>query len=272
MSKTFKLVNSGFPVPTPSTSSSLMVTNWNLCVICQEEKAEPLTCPSKSKRKDVGSGYSSLAEKLMEFNELGQLPIQLERLDEGQGIEMTMVANNAQYHQSCRLKYNNTKLRRAEKRALKTDSEDLEVYTTCKRSRSRSTSIQRDLCFFCEQPPGNSGLHEAATFQVDKRVQTCAEILEDTELLAKLSAGDMVALDAKYHAKCLVGLYNRARKAKAKGHKSTGEKEVMSRLAFAELVMYIEETRYLDEDKAPVFKLSDLAQLYACVTDGAAWS
>ncbi len=26
--------------------------------------------------------------------------------------------------------------------------------------------------------------------------------------------------------------------------------------------MYIEETRYSDEDKAPVFKLSDLAQLY----------
>ena len=101
MSKTFKLVNSGLPVPTPSTSSRhLMVTNWKLCVMCQEEKAELLTCPSKSKRKDVGSGYSSLAEKLMEFNELGQLPIQLERLDEGQGIEMTMIANNAQYHQS----------------------------------------------------------------------------------------------------------------------------------------------------------------------------
>ena len=66
-------------------------------MVCQEEKAEPLTCPSKSKRKDLGSGYSSLAEKLIEFNELGQLPIQLERLDEGQGIEMTVVANNAQY-------------------------------------------------------------------------------------------------------------------------------------------------------------------------------
>lgn len=133
MSKTFKLVDSW--LPTPSTSSR----HWKLCVVCQEEKAEPLTCPSKSKRKDVGSGYSSLAEKLIEFNELGQLPIQLERLDEGQGIEMTVVANNAQYHQSCRLKYNNTKLKRAEKRALKTDSEELEVITPCKRSRSRST-------------------------------------------------------------------------------------------------------------------------------------
>ena len=49
---------------------------------------------------------------------------------------------------------------------------------------------------------------------------------------------------------------------KAKGLESTGEEELMSRLAFAELVMYIEEARYSNEDKVPVFKLSDLAQLY----------
>ena len=212
----------------------------------------------------MGSGYSSLAENLMEFYELGQLPIQLERLDEGQGIEMTMVANNALYHHSCRLKYNNTKLKRAEKRALKRDNEGLEVSAPYKRSRSRSieSSILRDLCFFCGQPPGDSRLHEAATFQIDKRVRTCAELLEDTKLLAKLSVGDMVALEAKYHTKCLVGLYNRARKAKSIGLNSASEEEVTSRIAFAELVMYIEETRNLDEQRARVFNLSDLAQLY----------
>ena len=187
----------------------------------------------------MGSGYSSLAENLMEFYELGQLPTQLERLDEGHGIEMTMVANNALYHHFCRLKYNNTKLKRAEKRALKRDSEGLEVSAPYKRSRSRSieSSILRDLCFFCGQPPGDIGLHEAATFQIDKQVRTCAELLEDTELLAKLSAGDMVALEAKYHTKCLVGLYNRARKVKSIGLNSASEEEVTSRIAFAELVM-----------------------------------
>ena len=53
----------------------------------------------------MGSGYSSLAGNLIRFNQLGQLPFQLERLDEGNGIEVTMTNNNAQYHQSCRLKY-----------------------------------------------------------------------------------------------------------------------------------------------------------------------
>ena len=106
ISKTFKLVGTGTEVP--STSKQSDTTNWKLCVICQQEKGESLTCPSKSKRKDSRSGYKSLAGSLMKFSELGQLPFQLERLDEGCGIEMTLVANSAHYHQSCRLKFKNT--------------------------------------------------------------------------------------------------------------------------------------------------------------------
>ena len=88
-------------------------------MICQEDEPTLLldSCPLKSKRKDVGSGYSSLVENLIKFNQLGELPFCLDRLDEGNGIEMTMMTNSAQYHQSCRLKFNNTKLQRAEKRA-----------------------------------------------------------------------------------------------------------------------------------------------------------
>ena len=32
-------------------------------------------------------------------------------------------------------------------------------------------------------------------FQIDKQVRTCAKLLEDTELLAKLCAGDMGVLE-----------------------------------------------------------------------------
>ena len=51
--------------------------------------------------------------------------------------------------------------------------------------------------------------------------------------------------------------YNRARKVKGDGH--TDETETVSGIAFAELVMYIEEQ--IDGERAPVFKLSDLSQL-----------
>ena len=251
----------------PSTSKQSAITNWKLCVICQQEKGESLTCPSKSTRKDTRSGYKSLAESLIKFNKLGQLPFQLERLDEGCGIEMAMVSNSAHYHQPCRLKYNNTKYVRAEKksRVIKADSDDVPVFPACKRSRrSQSTEdgVKKNVCFFCGEPPGNSGVHEAATFQIDKRVRACAVLLEDTELLAKLSTGDMVALEAKYHSKCLAGLYNRARTVKSDGE-GIDEMNEFSGIAFAELVMYIEEVRQADEVGAPIFKLSDLGQLYS---------
>ena len=60
---------------------------------------ESLTSPSKSKRQDMVSGYSSLADNLTKFHELGLLgTLKLERLDEGHGIEVALVADNAQYH------------------------------------------------------------------------------------------------------------------------------------------------------------------------------
>jgi len=60
-------------------------------------------------------------------------------------------------------------------------------------------------------PAGSEGLHNASTYDVDTKVRRCAIKLEDTALLAKLEPGNMIALEAKYHQKCLVNLYNKAR-------------------------------------------------------------
>ena len=80
-------------------------------------------------------------------------------------------------------------------------------------------------------------------------------------LLAKLSLGDMVALEAKYHTKCLLALYNRARKVQVEQQGAYSEDDEISGIVFAELVMYIEEVR-LEASTAPVFELADMAQLY----------
>ena len=37
--------------------------------------------------------------------------------------------------------------------------------------------------------------------QIDRRVRESAALVEDSMFLARLSAGDMVALKAKYHTK-----------------------------------------------------------------------
>ena len=63
--------------------------------------------------------------------------------------------------------------------------------------------MAQEACLFCGQPAGGTdGLHQAATFQMDSRVRACAVLLEETELLGRLGAGDMAALEAMYHTKC----------------------------------------------------------------------
>ena len=46
---------------------------------------------------------------------------------------------------------------------------------------------------------------------MDVRVRKAAHELGDPEMLAKLSKGDMVAVEAAYHSNCLKKLYNRYR-------------------------------------------------------------
>lgn len=71
----------------------------------------------------------------------------------------------------------------------------------------------------------------------------------------------MVALEAKYHTKCLLALYNRARKVKTDAQQERDREREISGIVFAELVMHIEETS-LEASTAPVFKIADLAHLY----------
>ena len=118
------------------------------------------------------------------------------------------------------LRYNNTMLGRAEKRttpsvaAMSTGSGD----TSCKRTRlwpaSTDTIANDHSCFFCGHLAGNGGPHEASTFRMDCNDWESAAVVEDTDLLARLSMGDMVALEAKYNTKCLLALYKCARKVK----------------------------------------------------------
>ena len=95
MAKKFQLVDT-FEQRTPTTPE----TNWKLCLVCQEETTESLICPGLSKRRHPESGYTTMTANLVKFDELGELPrtVQLQILDEGQGVEVTMVAHQAKWH------------------------------------------------------------------------------------------------------------------------------------------------------------------------------
>ncbi len=129
-----------------------------------------------------------------------------------------------------------------------------------RRSPGKSSN-EAGQCFFCGKPAsGSETLRHAATFGLDAHVRKCALQLQDQSLLAKLSAGDLIALEAKYHAQCLVSLYNRARQTKSSKEQIDGS-AINQGTALAELVTFIENTR-ADSESAPIFKLADLVRMY----------
>lgn len=240
------------------------VIDWKKCVLCQSSKNESLQCPAKSKRTDVGSGYKSLATNLQIFHELNPniIDVNLDILDEGNGVEECLRRNNACWHKSCALKYNNTKLKRAKKRFSDvTVDEAREVYPKRKKTPSEC-GHSKEQCFFCDKPDNNEPMHKVSTLGINNRVRDCALLLQDNELLAKLSAGDMVAIDAVYHKTCLTALYNRARSAENKVDAKHHADKVIHGIILAELVAYIEERRD-ESDVVSVLKLKDLSSMYS---------
>ncbi len=103
------------------------------------------------------------------------------------------------------------------------------------------------------QPAGSDVLHRACTQDIDVKVRKCAMELGNTDLLAKLAPGDMVALEAKYHIKFLTNLYNRARAGADSASVDTGVNAHLNGIAFAELVMFMEDARK-EEGVIPTFK------------------
>ena len=187
MAKHYTLIDAFTPAP-----KKPCITNWNLCVFCQENTKAALECPARSTKAPVGSGYKSLAEHLIQFQSLGHMPmnIYIERLDDGDSIEATMTRHQACWHKNCRLKFNQTKLNRLGKRFIpekdehEGSSKSLGVQT---RSSHGMVDLKEATCFFCDEPDGSAGLRNASTYDIDKKVRQCALELEDTALLAKFA-------------------------------------------------------------------------------------
>ena len=275
--KRFKLID--------GTSAHTATFDWDACIFCQaSDRSEPLQCPALSKRTDAGAGYQSVASNITGFAELGELPgfIRLSALDEGQGTAATLAEHNAKWHKSCRDKFNSTKLKRAEKRKRVTPrasddcGDDTEssvaassqqlVYCTEHFTRSSTSTcnpcanMPSVCCFLCDKSDGT--LHNVTTFEFDARVRSFAYTLQDSKLIAKLSGGDMIATEAKYHDTCMLTLFNRVKAVEKSCVTGASDQSVHNHsLAFAQLVEYINEHKR-DSSTKPLFKLADLVQKY----------
>ncbi|CAC5386256.1 unnamed protein product [Mytilus coruscus] len=140
------------------------------------------------------------------------------------------------------------------------EAEDLSNEQTSKITRhscGESTRATTEGCFFCGDV--SDDLHDASTFMIDKRVRECALEIQDTVRLAKLSVGDLISQEAKYHDKCLIKLYNKASGQTPKTKKESQE-TVIHGIVLAKLIEYIDGSRS-GTDIVPIFKLADLAKL-----------
>ena len=249
--------------------------DWKLCIICQNKTREPLQCPAMSKRKDVGASYASFARNLEEFHKIGSVPghLNVEELNQGQGIEHSLKERKAFiWHKTCRNSFSNSNLERAKKRKHDRENEEensnLATESASSPIKARRSSLLGSSfsshCFFCESTDIPANLHSASTLELDRRVRECASLVNDNKLIGKLASGDMVAIEAKYHAKCLVGLYNQARKLNLSlnSENASSYKPIdIEELAFSELVAFIDES--LEVEEPAVLKLSDLVKFYS---------
>ncbi|CAC5423563.1 unnamed protein product [Mytilus coruscus] len=109
---------------------------WKRCVsidndkVCYNEKLyaeyETLQCPSSAKQSDTSAGYKTLSENLEQFNEINclQTSLDLNKLNDGSGIQNTLIKSNAKWHEKCRLKFNTSELKSAQKRQHKDISDE----------------------------------------------------------------------------------------------------------------------------------------------------
>src|SRR5664279_3367204 len=92
------------------------------CVFMPDTPPKNYNAQLIAKREDVGA---SLASNLSDFVSIGALPptIKIAALDEGPGINATLLARNAKWHKSCRNAVNSLNFLRLQKKANETEND-----------------------------------------------------------------------------------------------------------------------------------------------------
>ena len=94
------------------------------------------------------------------------------------------------------------------------------------------------------------------------RIRKIAHEMNIDKLLRKLSVGDMVAAEAKYHRTYLIKFYNSYRKHNNNKREQANE-QLMEGIAFSKVLEFIEGSILAsDETTNPVFYLKELTEMY----------
>lgn len=229
--------------------------DWNVCVICGKGESE-MKCPADSLQANGLDVYRTFLEDVEQFRDLNCMPVEVNFKNEG-GPE-SFLQNRAKWHKSCRLKFAHSKLTKLQDQLKRKLGHDDGEGSKRKSKRQSMSTADQGVCIFCMEPATwNRQLHSCSTMELDRELKRMATELEDTTLLAKISGGDLVAIEAKYHRNCLSTYRNRYRSVQRASHRTEtddGSRQLEAR-AFAEIVNYIESSV---EDGTYLLKLSEL--------------
>lgn len=230
--------------------------NWEFCLICQaKEKPEPLKCPLDSLQDGAGiEAYRSFLNNVVEFRKIGSLPVEL-KLKEDISIE-ELCTYRAVWHKSCHLKFANSKLDRAQQKIKRKSTAD----SSSQAKKAKRQVSDQNVCIFCDEQ-GND-LHQVLTLEVDRDVKEMAVQMKDSQLIGKLAAGDMVAIEAKYHSRCMLAYkrkYTAYVKSCSETETSANDDSPAEARTLAELISFMESSA---ESGILLFKLSSLHDLY----------
>ena len=207
------------------------------------------------------SSYLTLAKNLFHFKALKGLPLSIEKsinsYQNFNSLAHELSSNNAFYHKNCYSKYNQTHLQRLSSSQGSASSNVEE--RTARRSISAHNIV--DKCFICDEKDGNETLHECRTLYLDARVRKIALEMQITKLISKLSEGDMVATEAKYHRNCSLKLYNNYRNLNKEKFTNQYKEEFIVGLALSKVIYFIKEN-VRNSVVSPVFLLKDLKCMY----------
>lgn len=96
--------------------------NWDLCIVCQKETRESLSCPQSINKYNPIDVYKDFIKNVDEFQQLDALPVNVSFIQQNQvGQADIFMAHKASWHRSCHQKFNNSKLERERNKKRKRD-------------------------------------------------------------------------------------------------------------------------------------------------------
>ena len=166
--------------------------DWNICLICREDTGENLRCPLDHRNCEVRNVYQTFLQNLEEFRNLEALPVDLNFGPEFTADFLLEKEQNGTTPATKNLLLRDSSGQKTEKRKQEADDGNL------RRSRRQSLEANMALCISCGEQ-NSEKLDEYATRNAEVFSRTMASEMDDNEKLAKLSSGDLVAIEAKYY-------------------------------------------------------------------------